>query len=62
MAIAGLQKSLRHGVWHASGKLGAFGLLAGLCLLCGPRRSEPTMIQWQKHIMDDRITFDEAWT
>lgn len=49
-------------VWHASGKLGTFGLLTRACLLGGPRRSEPTMIQWQKHIMDDRITFDAAWT
>ena len=49
-------------VWHASGKLGAFGLLTRLCLLGGPRRGEPAMVQWQKHIMDDRITFDEAWT
>jgi integrase len=24
--------------------------------------SEPTMIEWRKHIMDDRITFDAAWT
>jgi integrase len=36
-------------VWHASGKLGAFG-------------SEPTMIEWSKHVMEDRITFDAAWT
>jgi len=49
-------------VWHASGKLGAFGQLARTCLLGGPRRSEPTMIEWRKHIMDDRITFDAAWT
>ena len=49
-------------VWHASAKLGAFGLLTRMCLLGGPRRSEPTMIEWQKHIMDDRITFDAAWT
>ncbi len=49
-------------VWHASGKLGAFGQLARMCLLGGPRRSEPTMIEWRKHIMDDRITFDAAWT
>ena len=32
-------------VWHASGKLGAFGLLTRMCLLGGPRRSEPTMIE-----------------
>jgi len=49
-------------VWHASGKLGAFGLLTRMCLLGGPRRSEPTMIKWSKHVMDDRITFDAAWT
>ena len=49
-------------VWHASGKLGTFGLLVRTCLLGGPRRSEPTLIEWQKHIMDDRITFDAAWT
>ncbi|WP_076866137.1 tyrosine-type recombinase/integrase [Bradyrhizobium mercantei] len=49
-------------VWHASGKLGTFGLLVRTCLLGGPRRSEPTMIEWQKHVMDDRITFDAAWT
>lgn len=49
-------------VWHASGKLGAFGLLTRMCLLGGPRRSEPTIIEWRKHIMDDRITFDAAWT
>ncbi|MFQ3456470.1 integrase arm-type DNA-binding domain-containing protein [Bradyrhizobium sp. UFLA01-814] len=49
-------------VWHASGKLGTFGLLTRTCLLGGPRRSEPTMIEWQKHVMDDRITFDAAWT
>ncbi|MGY3582895.1 integrase [Bradyrhizobium sp. USDA 4341] len=49
-------------VWHASGKLGAFGHLTRMCLLGGPRRSEPTMIEWQKHIMDDRVTFDAAWT
>jgi integrase len=49
-------------VWHASAKLGAFGLLTRMCLLGGPRRSEPTMIEWQKHIMDDRITFDATWT
>ena len=49
-------------VWHASGKLGAFGLLTRMCLLGGPRRSEPTMIEWRKHIMDDRITFDATWT
>lgn len=49
-------------VWDACGKLGAFGLLARMCLLGGPRRSEPTMIEWRKHIMDDRITFDAAWT
>jgi integrase len=49
-------------VWQASGKLGAFGLLTRMCLLGGPRRSEPTMIEWSKHVMDDRITFDAAWT
>ncbi|MCC8957152.1 integrase arm-type DNA-binding domain-containing protein [Bradyrhizobium sp. Pear77] len=49
-------------VWHAAGKLGTFGLLTRTCLLGGPRRSEPTLIEWQKHIMDDRITFDAAWT
>jgi len=49
-------------VWHASGKLGAFGLLTRMCLLGGPRRSEPTIIEWRKHTMDDRITFDAAWT
>ncbi|MGY3440029.1 tyrosine-type recombinase/integrase [Bradyrhizobium sp. USDA 4473] len=48
--------------WHASGKLGTFGLLARTCLLGGPRRSEPTMIEWSKHVMEDRITFDAAWT
>ena len=49
-------------VWHACGKLGAFGLLTRMCLLGGPRRSEPTMIKWSKHVMEDRITFDAAWT
>jgi Phage integrase family len=49
-------------VWHACGKLGAFGLLTRMWLLGGPRRSEPTMIEWRKHVMDDRITFDAAWT
>jgi integrase len=49
-------------VWQSSSKLGAFGLLTRMCLLGGPRRSEPTMIEWGKHIMDDRITFDAAWT
>jgi len=49
-------------VWQAAGKLGTFGLLTRTCLLGGPRRSEPTMIEWQKHIMDDRVTFDAAWT
>jgi integrase len=49
-------------VWHASGKLGAFGLLTRMCLLGGPRRSEPTMIKWSKHVMEDRITFDAVWT
>jgi integrase len=49
-------------VWHACGKLGAFGFLTRMCLLGGPRRSEPTMIEWRKHIMDDRMTFDAAWT
>jgi len=49
-------------VWHASGKLGTFGLLTRMCLLGGPRRSEPTMIKWSKHVMEDRITFDAAWT
>ncbi|MGF6312120.1 hypothetical protein ABIB82_006029 [Bradyrhizobium sp. i1.8.4] len=38
-------------VWHASGKLGTFGLLTRMCLLGGPRQSEPTMIEWQKHVM-----------
>jgi integrase len=49
-------------VWQASGKLGAFGLLTRMCLLGGPRRSEPTVIEWSKHVMDYRITFDAAWT
>jgi integrase len=49
-------------VWSATAKLGAFGLLVRLCLLGGPRRSEPTMIEWAKHVMDDRVTFDAAWT
>ncbi|MCA6103658.1 tyrosine-type recombinase/integrase [Bradyrhizobium australafricanum] len=49
-------------VWQASGKLGTFGLLVRTCLLGGPRRSEPTMIEWSKHVMEDRITFDAAWT
>lgn len=49
-------------VWQASGKLGAFGLLTRMCLLGGARRSEPTMIKWSLHVMDDRITFDAAWT
>jgi len=49
-------------VWQASGKLGAFGLLTRMCLLGGPRRSEPTMIEWSRHVMDDLITFDAAWT
>jgi integrase len=33
-----------------------------MCLLGGPRRSEPTMIEWRKHVMADRITFDARWT
>lgn len=33
-----------------------------ICLLGGPRRSEPTMIEWRKNIMNDRVTFDAAWT
>ncbi|MDH2405312.1 integrase arm-type DNA-binding domain-containing protein [Bradyrhizobium sp. SSUT18] len=49
-------------VWQASGKLGTFGLLVRMCLLGGPRRREPTMIEWSKHVMDDRITFDATWT
>jgi integrase len=49
-------------VWKAAGKLGAFGQLTRLCLLGGPRRSEPTMLEWSRHILDDRVTFDEAWT
>jgi len=49
-------------VWKAAGKLGTFGQLTRLCLLGGPRRSEPTMLEWSRHILDDRITFDEAWT
>ena len=49
-------------VWKAAGKLGTFGQLTRLCLLGGPRRSEPTMMEWSRHILDDRITFDEAWT
>ncbi len=49
-------------VWTVAGKLGAFGLLVRMCLLGGARRSEPSLIEWQKHVMDDRITFDDAWT
>jgi integrase len=49
-------------VWNACGKLGAFGLLVRLCLLGGARRGEPARIEWQRHVMDDRITFDENWT
>ena len=49
-------------VWKAAGKLGTFGQLTRLCLLGGPRRSEPTMLEWSRQILDDRITFDEAWT
>jgi integrase len=49
-------------VWRASGKLGAFGLLTRMCLLGAPRRSEPTMIEWSKHAMEDPITFDAVWT
>jgi integrase len=49
-------------VWDAAGRLGTFGLLTRMALLGGARRSEPTMIEWGKHVMDDRITFDEHWT
>ncbi|WP_257169710.1 integrase arm-type DNA-binding domain-containing protein [Bradyrhizobium sp. SRS-191] len=49
-------------VWWACGKLGTFGLLTRMCLLGGARRSEPTMIEWRRHVMQDRITFDGAWT
>ncbi|MGV7216000.1 tyrosine-type recombinase/integrase [Bradyrhizobium sp. UFLA05-112] len=49
-------------VWDAAGRLGAFGLLVRLCLLGGPRRSEPTFVEWKKHVMADRLTFDENWT
>src|SRR5215471_13265801 len=49
-------------VWRACGKLGVFGPLARMCLLGGPRRSEPTFIEWGQHVMDDRITFDARWT
>ncbi|WP_027581471.1 integrase family protein [Bradyrhizobium sp. Ai1a-2] len=49
-------------VWEATAKLGAFGQLVRLALLGGPRRSEPTMIEWQRHVMVDRVTFDSVWT
>jgi integrase len=49
-------------VWDAAGRRGTFGLLVRMCLLGGPRRSEPTMIEWSKHVMPDRITFDAHWT
>jgi|GEM_PF-2038213 len=49
-------------VWHAAGKAGAFGLLVRMCLLGGPRRSEPTFIEWGKHVMPDRIIFDPEAT
>jgi integrase len=49
-------------VWNAAGKQGAFGLLVRMCLLGGPRRSEPTLIEWSKNVMDDRVTFDPHWT
>jgi integrase len=49
-------------VWDAAGQQGAFGLLARLCLLGGPRRSEPTMIEWGRNVMVDGITFDAHWT
>ena len=48
-------------VWHASGR-GLWAISTYMCLLGGPRRSEPTMIEWRKQIMDDRVTFDAAWT
>jgi integrase len=47
-------------VWAASGKLGAFGLLARMALLGGARRSEPAMMQWAKHVMADRVVFEDA--
>ena len=49
-------------VWEATAKLGVFGQFVRLCLLGGPRRSEPTMLEWGKHIMADRVTFDAHWT
>ena len=49
-------------VWLACGKQGAFGLSVRMALLGGARRSEPSFLEWQRNVMDDRITFDERWT
>jgi integrase len=49
-------------IWQAAGELGTFGLLTRMALLSGARRSEPAQLEWDKHVMADRITFDAAWT
>jgi integrase len=49
-------------VWNAAGKRGAFGQLVRLYILGGPRRTEPTHMEWKKHVKEDRITFDPNWT
>jgi integrase len=49
-------------VWNAAGKLGSFGLLARMCLLGGPRRSEPSVIKWNAHVFKDRVVFPARQT
>jgi integrase len=49
-------------VWHASFDFGVFGCLIRTIMLGGPRRSEPAVMEWDKHVMADRIVFEAEVT
>src|SRR5262249_48089789 len=49
-------------VWHASRQFGVFGCLFRTIMLGGPRRSEPAVMEWDKHVKADRIVFDAEIT
>jgi integrase len=49
-------------VWHASFDFGVFGCLLRTIMLGGPRRSEPAVMEWDKHVKADRIVFEAEIT
>ena len=49
-------------VWDACAKTGIYGQLVRMIILGGPRRSEPTHLEWQTHVLPDRVYFEDINT